>query len=129
MITEAQSDASKNVIWPAWMGDAPRVNCPWSTKEEERMLLLFRARTPLERIAYQHGRKLGGISSRLGQLLGEEFWRLHEHNQHLVAQEHLDKLNPSDPLSSVITQLAELNKTVLKLVDRFPNRTNLGGPR
>lgn len=58
--------------WPAWMGSMPRQNAPWTDAEERRAIRMFEQGVPLKRIAREHGRAIGGITSRIRNEIGDE---------------------------------------------------------
>lgn len=62
--------------WPKWMGVEPRRNAPWTEAEELRANRSFTNGAPLKAIAYEHGRAVGGIVSRLRQCMGEEVFEI-----------------------------------------------------
>lgn len=67
------TDQNGPVCWPSWMGETPRVNCPWNAAEEKLLVARFKAGDTLGVLAQRHGRATGGIESRLFLLLGENF--------------------------------------------------------
>lgn len=51
--------------------DYPNVGSPWTDDEEQQLLELHRAGTPIREIARKLGRRTGGISARLEKLAGQ----------------------------------------------------------
>jgi hypothetical protein len=72
----------------SWMGEYPRVCAPW-TEEEERVLIEnFKKGATLKELCNLHGRKPGGINTRLTKLLGYCFYN----NSHQTEMEKAQDL-------------------------------------
>lgn len=68
-----------NPYWcfPKAWGDFQRIGAPWTPNEDKHLLYMFEIKkAPMEEICRKHGRKEGGILSRLSHLLGPNFSRV-----------------------------------------------------
>ena len=59
-----------------WMGEYPRMCVPWSEDEERVLLENFKAGATVKELCTLHGRKEGGITSRLEKLLDFSFYNI-----------------------------------------------------
>lgn len=60
--------------FPKWMGKMPRQNTPWNDEEDAELVLGYKQGLSIEKLMKKHGRASGGIDSRLGKLLGQDYY-------------------------------------------------------
>lgn len=59
--------------FPEWMGQYPRESVRWLPPEEQELEAAYRRGVSVPELARRHGRREGGITSRLSRLLGQAF--------------------------------------------------------
>lgn len=65
--------AANTFRWLTWMGDNPRENTPWNDAEDAEVVIAYKAGASITQLSKRHGRRTGGIDSRLGKLLGDNY--------------------------------------------------------